>query len=149
MIANKQDAVGGAVFTLVGLGIGAYTLAHYQIGTLTRLGPGGFPLFCAIGMALFGLLTLLSGLKGEKVGIEVNWIPMITILAAIALFAFGIGTVGMIPTIVVTTLVALAPNNDFPLIWRLVMAAVLAVIAVLIFDALLGLPIKLAAWPWS
>jgi hypothetical protein len=59
---DYTDILGGALLVAFGLGVGFYA-QRYNIGTLTRMGPGFFPAALGFLLALLGLAILLPGLR--------------------------------------------------------------------------------------
>jgi putative Ca2+/H+ antiporter (TMEM165/GDT1 family) len=53
--SHRRDYYAGALMVLIGGGA-AYVGSHYQMGTLTRMGPGYFPTVLGIILALVGVI---------------------------------------------------------------------------------------------
>ena len=61
-LRNKQDFWSGVMFTLLGLGF-AWKATSYSMGTAARMGPGYFPHWLGIIMAVLGAVILLGSLR--------------------------------------------------------------------------------------
>jgi hypothetical protein len=61
---HGKDIMGGVL--MLGLGLGAiYMGLGYQVGTLTRMGPGYFPVAVGTVLAAMGVIILLGGLRAQ------------------------------------------------------------------------------------
>lgn len=145
---DYRDLIGGALITLAGLAAMYYSLTAFTVGTAARMGPGYFPALVGSLLALCGIIILIPALlrAGTMPTFELRplfWISLSTLAFALLLVPFG-----LVPAIIVQTL--LAGISDCKLSWRgaLLLAATLAVGATLIFKVGLGLIVPVFAWPW-
>ena len=69
-LRNKQDFWSGVMFILLGLGF-AWKATSYSMGTAARMGPGYFPHWLGIIMAILGAVILLSSLRPKAEETEV------------------------------------------------------------------------------
>src|SRR5690606_38959356 len=127
----------------VGTFVAVYCASHYRLGTLTALGPGMFPTALGVILALIGAAisgaALVSG--GGAASVEVR--PAFAVLASVAVFAASIRTLGLVPAIVLLTLVASTAKGTPQPKRVLMLAAALALIATLVFQVGLGLPVAI------
>ena len=86
-IRNKQDFWSGVMFILLGLGF-AWKATSYTMGTAARMGPGYFPYWLGILMAVIGGLIALFALRPKAEKTEIGTFDFkilgIIILAAIS-----------------------------------------------------------------
>lgn len=70
-IKNKQDFWAGVMFVVIGLGF-AIGATRYSMGTAARMGPGYFPFWLGLCLAILGSAVGLGGLsrKAEKSELE-------------------------------------------------------------------------------
>ena len=61
MIKNQKDFAAGLFYIAIGL-FGATTLGENEIGSLSRMGPGYFPLIISTGIILTGLAIAVKSL---------------------------------------------------------------------------------------
>lgn len=61
-LRNRQDFWSGVMFIALGLGF-AWQASSYQMGTAARMGPGYFPFWLGIVLALLGAIVLLGSLS--------------------------------------------------------------------------------------
>ncbi|PZO67356.1 MAG: tripartite tricarboxylate transporter TctB family protein [Paracoccus denitrificans] len=145
---DYTDIVGGAVLTVVGLSFSGYAFANYDLGTISRMGPGMFPMFMGLILAAFGLMQMIPAFfrQGRMPEIRI-WSPLF-VLASVGAFAAMIRPFGLIPSIIVLVTIAscaelkLHPRSLFALILTL------CVMSWLIFDVGLGVPLAMARWPF-
>ena len=74
MLKNQKDFAAGVFYIAIGL-FGATTLGDNEIGTLSRMGPGYFPLIIATMLMLTGLAIVVKALlaappAGEETRID-------------------------------------------------------------------------------
>lgn len=125
-----------------------------SFGRVANIGPGFFPTTVAIAMismAAFGLLAeILKIFRGERPSgrTPFDWSSLIIISIAILVFAYSVRSVGLIPAVVATFVVAALADRRTPLHMILVLAAGLAFAAWVIF--IVGLSVSIPAFraPW-
>src|SRR5690606_771726 len=61
-LKNRQDFWSGVMFVALGLGF-AWGATQYQMGTSARMGPGYFPFWLGICLALLGFVVALGALS--------------------------------------------------------------------------------------
>jgi hypothetical protein len=135
---DKADLVAGLLIAA----IGAYFLhggLAYQIGTLTRMGPGFLPVTLgAIGIGL-GLLIMLLAVGRAGALPRVSLRAALSVLLAIAAFGLLLERVGLVPAIVVAVLIAARGDPNARLLVGLTLALVIALASWLVFIVVLGL----------
>lgn len=143
-----RDLIGGGLVALAGAGAMYHSLTAFELGTLARMGPGYFPALVSGLLILCGLSIGIPALlrAGPMPVIEFRplfWISLSTLAFALILMPFG-----LIPAIIVQTV--LAGISDRKLSWKgsLILAATVAIGATLIFKVGLGLIVPTFAWPW-
>jgi hypothetical protein len=143
--ANTPDLAFAAF--LVALGALAFALASdLTAGTAASMGPGYVPRGLAILVMIYGLvLGVRAALAGRAAFPAVAWRPLLLISAAVALFAVLLPLAGLAVTSLAVVVCAGLASYDVRLRENAVLAVALAVFAVLLFVAVLGLPIPI--WP--
>ncbi|HEU4458785.1 MAG TPA: tripartite tricarboxylate transporter TctB family protein [Methylibium sp.] len=143
-IKSQRDFVSGLMFVAVGVGF-AFGATHYQFGVSARPGPGYFPLLLGVILAILGAAVLFKALTvetddGEPIG-AIEWKPLVTVLAAVAIFGFLLPRVGML--ISVPLLVGLSSLAGHEFRWKgvVITAVVLTFFSWLVFVKGLGLVI--------
>lgn len=145
MIANKRDLAAGLMF--VGIGVFVFIYAQdYGIGTPAHLGPGVFPMLLSALLTLLGLAITATALRDHvRTRITLSWRPLLVISAALALFGFGLETLGLFAVVALLVLVSRFARPGEFFLESLVLALVVAAVASLVFGVALGLPVPL--WP--
>lgn len=139
---SRHDVIAGGIF----IAIAAFFAAEgwrYDFGSAIQMGPGFFPVVLAGLLALFGLFVMVGGFRKEPdvSGGPVPWRGMILICAALALFAAGARTLGLVPLVFFcTVLTALASPKNSPLS-ACVMGVVMAALCYAVFKV--GLAVSL------
>jgi hypothetical protein len=139
-LRNNRDFIAGLLFVVIGA-LAVVLARDYPIGTTMRMGPGYFPTVLGAILFLFGAYVLVRGIRsGEKVKGTWGARALALIALSIVLFGFLLDRAGMIPAIVVATLVAAAAGREFRLKEVLLVAIVLSVFSVAVFLYGLKLP---------
>lgn len=148
MIKDSNDFAAGILFIAVGLVYGAFSL-NLIIGSALNMGPGFFPL------VLCGLLVLLGsailaksffGSKNSSFG-KLSWRAIVMLPLSIVIFGASLKYIGLLPAVFITALMASFSSGKTPLKMAVVISALIAVFATLIFVYGVGLPIPvLGIW---
>jgi putative tricarboxylic transport membrane protein len=132
---------------LIAVGAAAIILArNYTFGTSLRMGPGYFPTVLGGLMILFGLYTLVSGLRSSE-KLEGSWSlrALIVLPIALCLFGFLIDRAGFIPAMLVLVFGSSLASTEFRPIESLLFAIFMTALCAVVFVWALGLPYPLIA----
>jgi len=142
----EPELVAPDVGTLVGgliilgfclwFGIRAWNMA---LGSVTRMGPGYFPLLLSVIGALLGAGLMIQGFRGAAERIHVPWRPLIAISAGVLTFAFGIRYLGLMPAVVGAVVVSSFADPELRLSTACILGVALAIFAWLVFTVGLGI----------
>lgn len=145
-VKNPQDFWAGILFIAFG-GLALWLGRDYATGTLAKIGPGFLPVLLSIGLLGVGGILALRALAIEGPAIEKSQVvPQLFILAAIAVFAFGIERLGLALTVMAVAVTAsFARRGAQHWLEVIALAVGLAVLCVLLFVELLGQPFMV--WP--
>ncbi len=150
----SKDFYTGALFLLIGISFAAIAW-DYPMGTAARMGPGLFPFWLSVLLALLGFMISARSLAtpGESVN-RFHWRPLLLILGAIGLFALLLRPLGLLAAGVVLVLTAGLGHSPFKLRDMLILAIVLVIFTSIVFVFGLKLPIPLCpklelfqSWP--
>ena len=95
-IKNYQDFYAGLMFVIFG-GLAAWLSTSYSMGTGARMGPGYFPFWLGILLAVLGAITLFKALgKADNDEHRISLKPLAIFIAMMA-FSLGAGLVGASP----------------------------------------------------
>ena len=147
-IKSQRDFWSGLMFVVVGV-IFAWGATNYSFGSSARPGPGYFPFGLGLLMALLGAVVLFKALTietedGDPIG-KIAWKPLITIVAAIAVFGVALPYLGMVIALPLLILMSSYAGDEFH--WKdvLINSVVLTIGSYLIF--ILGLKLVIPVWP--
>ena len=144
---DRADLVAGLLIAAIG-GYFLWGGLAYQIGTVTRMGPGFLPVTLgAIGIGLGALIILLAvGRAGALPSVSLR--AALSVLLSIAAFGLLLERLGLVPAIVVAVLIATRGDRDARLSISLVLAAAIALVCWLVFVVVIGLPMPVVRWPF-
>jgi hypothetical protein len=133
---------------LIALGALAFALAsELTMGTAASMGPGYVPRGLSLLIMAYGVvLGVRAAFTGRQPFPEVAWRPLLLISAAVALFAVLLPRAGLALTSLAVVICAGFASYDVRLKENALLAVALALFAVVLFVAVLGLPIPV--WPW-
>lgn len=142
-IRSRQDFLAGLLFVFFGA-FALYVAREYPFGSAMRMGPGYFP------MILGGMLLVLGAavvtrsmiLPGEALG-GFAPMPLVLVLASVALFALTVERLGIVLSVVLVTFVSSLASGRFRWLEVSLLAALMAALGVGLFTEGLGLPFKI------
>jgi hypothetical protein len=149
-VMKKRDAtdiISGLFLTAVGLFFAFYAMANYGIGTLSRMGPGYFPVALGFILAVLGLLVFLPALGRSGEAPKINWKALFIIIGSIVVFGATLKVLGIVVATMITVVVASLADDEITWKERAILAAVVAPLVYLIF--IFGLGMTIRTWPWS
>lgn len=145
---DGKDIICGGGLLVLGAATAIYSYMGLPLGTYFQIGSRFLPFVMGILMAGFGGLILLPALVRVGPTPVVEWRPFLTILGSVLAFGLTIERLGLIPAIFALTMVATLADGKLSLVNRMILAAVLAVMAVLIFFFALDVRLTLLTWNW-
>ncbi len=131
----------GAAMTL-------YTLQTYDLGSLRSMGPGMFPAAIGTILAVLGLLIAIPALFRPGTLPAIEFRSPLFVSAGIAAFALTIRTCGLLPAIIVVTVISSFAGGKFRPVTLVALSAGLCLAAWLVFIVGLGLTVPIARWPF-
>jgi hypothetical protein len=95
-ITNPRDFWSGVMFLVVGSGFAGMALT-YKLGTAARMGPGFFPFFLGLILAIIGVMVVVASLKSVGPAVDkFNWIPLFWVLGSICVFGVMLKLTGVL-----------------------------------------------------
>ena len=145
---DSRDLTSGVALFALGAAVVAYSLAEYPVGTLTRMGPGMFPV--ALGAILVGLGLVIGVPALFRPGDfpDVHLRQMFVIIGAIFGFGFALPYIGVIPSVILLTAALVLADNQLGVVATLALSIGMAVVTYLLFDTLLAVPFQAYRWPF-
>ena len=146
---NRKDFLGGGLMLLLGLGA-AFQASHYDLGALSRMGPGYFPLALGVILAVTGLLIMLTSLgtapAAPAARLRPEWRGWFCICAAVAAFAVIGRYGGLLPATFVSVFVAALGDRKNSPGAAFMLAAAMTLVGLVVFWWLLRIELPLFGW---
>jgi hypothetical protein len=144
-LAQRADLWSGALFAILGALI-LWVGADYSLGVSSRIGPGYLPRLLGILLSALGLFLVIRSLWAtETIDTSIAWRPLILVLASLVAFALMFDATGLVPAILVSVAIATFATGENGPIAVVVLGALLAFFAWLLFVKGLSLPLPV----WS
>lgn len=144
-LVRRADLWAGLMFAAIG-GVILWSGADYSQGVPSRIGPGYVPRLLGILLAALGLfLVARAPWTGEGVDTSVAWRPLVHVLVSVVAFALVFEATGLVPAILVSVAIANYAASENGWITAIVLGAVLAFFAWLLFVKGLSLPLPVFA----
>jgi len=143
-IKNWQDFGAGCIFAAIGLA-GLWIGCGYRFGSLVRMGPGFMPVVVSSLVMMLGILIIGKAAFSHGAAIEATKLrPLILIPGAVIAFALMIPRFGLVPSVLVTAMIAGRAAPDADIRTNVVLSVSLVLFSLLLFRFGLNLPIP--AW---
>lgn len=147
-VANVKDLKSGAVFAGFGI-LGVVLSLDYDMGTLSNMGPGYFPLLVSGSLTVVGLFLCLRALIQRTGpctgGKNIEYRVIIGVLGSVVLFALTLRLLGLLLSSFILVSISGAANKRWRPLESIVVAIVLSFLVVTIFVLGLGMPLEI--WP--
>ncbi|HVL75215.1 MAG TPA: tripartite tricarboxylate transporter TctB family protein [Noviherbaspirillum sp.] len=143
---NYKDILGGLILVVLGLFVAYYSTQHYQMGTLTRMGPGAFPRALGYLLAGLGVLILVPAFFRSGTRMIFDWRPFLACATSILVFAITVKYVGMIPAIVLLVVTAALADDKLSPKGIIALAIAASILGVVIFSYGFEMSIPLVKW---
>ncbi|KWR78640.1 tripartite tricarboxylate transporter TctB family protein [Cupriavidus sp. IDO] len=146
-IRSQKDFASGLMFILVGFGF-SWVARGYSMGTAAKMGPGYFPFWLGIVLALLGALVLWGSLSSRMEEDQLaRWDikTLLWILGAVILFGLLLKPLGMVLSVLVLVLVSSMASHEFSWKGAILNAIILVVISLGAF--VYGINLQMPVWP--
>lgn len=145
---DRKELISGLACIVAALPFAALSLFDLNLGTLARMGPGYFPLMVSILLAGMGMLLITGAMKkAEHDWTFVPWRSFLLIAAAPIVFGLTIRSLGMIPSVALTTAVAGMASTRTNVVAMLAVALLLSIFCVGVFHYGIGMSVPLIRYP--
>lgn len=146
-LKNPKDFWAGVMFAAIGIAFAVVVKVYeYPMGTASRMGPGFFPFYLGIIMAILGGAIIVESMatSGGPVG-KFAWKPILWILAAVIIFGLIAKWAGLVVAVIALVFVSAYGGHEFR--WKevAITAVILAIFSVLVFVK--GLKQPFPIWP--
>lgn len=155
LIKNNQDFWSGLMFIVIGVAFALFSTS-YDMGTPARMGPGYFPFWLGVVLALLGGIVTINSLRGEEaedhhVG-KFDFDILALIVGSIVVFGVMLDNLGLYISLVLLVIFSSLASHEFSLKIAIGNAIFLVIFTWLAFVKGLGLifplwPVPFAEWP--
>ncbi|GAA0793070.1 tripartite tricarboxylate transporter TctB family protein [Cupriavidus gilardii] len=146
-IRSQKDFASGLMFILVGFGF-SWVARGYSMGTAAKMGPGYFPFWLGVVLALLGVLVLIGSLssKGESDELARWDIKLLLwILGSVVLFGLLLKPLGMVLSVIVLVLVSSMASHEFT--WRGAILNTIILVLISMGAFVYGINLQMPVWP--
>ena len=146
-IVRQKDFASGLLYIVLGTAFATASYG-YRMGTSSRMGPGYFPFWLGVIMAVIGALVLLGSIRShaEPETME-RWAlrPLFIILVSVVVFGLLLETLGLVLSLIVLVVGSSLASHEFT--WRatLINALVLVIFSLIVF--VYALSLQFPVWP--
>lgn len=146
-LRNRQDFWSGVMFIILGLGF-AWKASSYQMGTAARMGPGYFPFWLGLVLALLGAIVLIASMSKKATKTEVDrfdWRIVSLVIGSVVVYAVVLNFLGVYLAVFLLVVLSSLASHEFSLKVAVANGIFLVVFSYLAFIKGLGLIFPL--WP--
>ncbi|WP_025137461.1 tripartite tricarboxylate transporter TctB family protein [Achromobacter sp. DH1f] len=146
-LRNRQDFWSGVMFIALGLGF-AWQASSYQMGTAARMGPGYFPFWLGIVLALLGAIVLLGSMskKAQETRVDkFDWRIVLLVVGSVVIYGLVLKLLGIYISVFILVVISSLASHEFSLKVAVANGIFLVVFSYLAFVKGLGLIFPL--WP--
>ncbi|AUL48375.1 tricarboxylate transporter [Bordetella trematum] len=146
-LRNRQDFWSGVMFIALGLGF-AWQATSYQMGTAARMGPGYFPFWLGLVLALLGAVVLLGSLskKAQETHVDrFDWRIVFLVIGSVVFYAVVLNYLGVYISVFLLVVLSSLASHEFSIKVAVANGIFLVVFSYLAFIKGLGLIFPL--WP--
>jgi putative tricarboxylic transport membrane protein len=145
---DYRDLIGGSLLFVMGLWAAVQAWFDYPLGSVSHMGPGMFPAGVGVLLAFTGVLVFVPALfRAGPALAQVDYRAFFFVLLSLVLFALTVDTLGLVPATAILTVAAVLADNKLGVVATVVLTAVLAAIALLVFRYGLGIALEPFKWP--
>ncbi|OZI37739.1 tricarboxylate transporter [Bordetella genomosp. 10] len=146
-LRNKQDFWAGAMFIALGLGF-AMKGASYQMGTAARMGPGYFPFWLGIVLALLGAVVLIGSMMPKATETHVDrfdWRVVFLVIGSVVLYGLVLKFLGVYISVFLLVVVSSLASHEFN--WKIAVANGIFLVVFSYLAFIKGLGLIFPLWP--
>ncbi len=146
-VKNKQDFWSGIMFVAIGLGF-AFGASQYAMGNAARMGPGYFPFWLGICLALLGAIVTLGSCahKAEQTEVDrFDWRVVLIVIGSVVLCGAALNFLGVYISIFLLVFLSSFASHDFS--WPVAALTAVALVAFVWLAFIKGLGLVFPLWP--
>lgn len=146
-LRNKQDFWSGVMFVALGVGF-ALGATKYSMGTAARMGPGYFPFWLGVCLALLGAVVALSALKEKAEETEVERFDFKILFIVIGSVVFAgtvLNSLGVYISVFLLVFLSSLASHEFS--WKVALATGIFLVVFVWLAFIRGLGLIFPLWP--
>ena len=146
-IRSQKDFASGLMFVIVGI-LFAYIATTYNMGTPAKIGPGYFPFWLGIVLALLGAIITMTSMSAKTSKDELaswDWVSVMWVTGSVILFGLVLKPMGLVVSLIMLIFISAMASHEFHWKGTVVNAVILNVIAYVAF--IWGLKLQFQVWP--
>jgi len=146
-IRSKQDFWAGVMFVVVGAGFAAIATG-YQMGTAARMGPGYFPFWLGVLLALLGAFVALGALssKAQETTVDsVDWRILALIIGSVVLYGVLLRPLGVYLSTFILVVLSSVASHEFN--WKVAVGNGIFLVLFSYLAFIKGLGLIFPLWP--
>ena len=146
-LKNKQDFWSGVMFVTLGTAF-ALKATTYSMGTAARMGPGYFPFWLGILMAILGGVILLTSLlpKAEKTEVaSFSFRILAIIIGSVVVFGLCLKPLGLIISLFLLVIISSLASHEHS--WKVSFANAIFLVILCWLSFVKGLGLIFPIWP--
>ncbi len=148
-LQDHKDFIGGLLVLLLGL-VTIQEAVSYKVGTLSRMGPGFFPLSLGVILCLTGLAIVVMRKRADSASVPTSpppeWRGWLCICAGIASFVILGRYGGMMPATFATVFISAMGDRENSILTAAILAFVMCITCLIVFWGLLHMQLPLFQW---
>lgn len=146
-LRNKQDFWSGVMFVALGIGF-ALGATNYSMGTAARMGPGYFPFWLGVCLAVLGATVAIGALKEKAEVTEVEKFDFRILLIIIGSVVFAgvvLNILGIYLTVFLLVVLSGLASHEFS--WKVAVATGIFLVVFVWLAFIKGLGLIFPLWP--
>ncbi|AEG92250.1 tripartite tricarboxylate transporter TctB family protein [Ramlibacter tataouinensis] len=146
-IRNQKDFAAGVIYIAFGAAFSLGAL-NYSLGDPARMGPGWFPFWVGILLALSGVVTALAGLRRDAAAEKIkrpDLRTMAIVLGSVVLFGLLLIPMGLVAALCVLILGSSFASHEFT--WKGALASTVLLTLFCVGVFIYGINLQMPLWP--
>lgn len=147
LIKNKQDFWSGLMFVAIGLGF-ALGATKYSLGTTARMGPGYFPFWLGVCLAVLGAVVAITAMSAKAEHSELekfDWKLALIIVGSVVVSGLALRYLGVYLATFLLVVISSLASHEFN--WKIAVANGLFLVLFVWVAFIKGLGLIFPLWP--
>ncbi len=144
---NRHDPISSRIWFIAGLGILAWSVLTLRVGTLSKPGPGFFPIFCGVVICILASIVVYQArrnrkeVKGERLYEKSSLVDLISTVGILTGYALLLERLGFLVTTFIVLLFIFKKISKTPLFLGIVESLLATGACYFVFGYLLKTPV--------